>query len=172
MTTLWVLSLADKKSERFDAVVSPRTTLPGAVFSPDGKWVAYASREGRATSAVYVQPFPPTGAKYQISKNEGSGYHPLWSPDGKELFYNPGPSGRLHMVSISTQPSFSFGEAVVLDRPFVGLAPLAERTFDISRDGQRFLGVIRANQSEETEVPQIQVVLNWFEELQRRVPGK
>jgi Tol biopolymer transport system component len=172
ISTLWVFSLEDKKAERFDAVMSPTNTLTGAVFSPDGKWVAYASREGRALSAVYVQPFPPTGAKYQISKNEEDGHHPLWSPDGKELFFNPGPVPGLHVVSISTQPAFSFGEAVVLARPFFSAAPSLERTYDISRDGQRFLGLLDATQSGGAEVPQIQVVLNWFDELKRRVPVK
>ena len=172
MATLWTLSLADKKSERFGAVVTPTTTLPGAVFSPDGKWVAYASREGRDMSAVYVQPFPPTGAKYQISKNEAHGHHPLWSPDGKELYFNPGPGQDFHVVSISTQPAFSFGEAVVFARPIHGDAPTVERTFDLSRDGQRFLGLIDATQSGGVETPKIQVVLNWFEELKQRVPVK
>ncbi len=172
MVTLWMLSLADKRSERFDAVVSPAGTLPGAVFSPDGKWVAYASREGRALSAVYVQPFPPDGAKYQISKNEEGGHHPLWSPDGKELYYNPGPVRNFHVVSISTQPAFSFGETVMFARPVLGGAPTAERTFDISRDGQRLLGLIATTQSGGVETPQIQVVLNWFDELKRRVPVK
>ena len=80
MTTLWTWSLKDRKAERFDAVVSPvgpAGALTGAVFAPDGKWVAYASGEGRRTPAVYVQPFPTTGAKYQISKNEEAGHHPV-----------------------------------------------------------------------------------------------
>ena len=77
MTTLWTWSLKDRTAERFDAVVSPVSTLTGAVFAPDGKWVAYASGEGRTRSAVYVQPFPPTGTKYQISKNEDFGHHPV-----------------------------------------------------------------------------------------------
>ncbi|OFW20401.1 MAG: hypothetical protein A3H97_20960 [Acidobacteria bacterium RIFCSPLOWO2_02_FULL_65_29] len=86
-TALWVLSLKDRKAARFDAVESPATTLTGAVFSPDGRWVAYASREGRTSSAVYLQPFPPTGAKYQISKNADDAHHPVWSPDGAELVF-------------------------------------------------------------------------------------
>src|SRR5262249_21446869 len=60
-----------------------------AVFSPDGRWVAYSAREkGRLRNSLYVQPFPPTGAKYQINREE-DGHHPLWSSDGKRLFYNP-----------------------------------------------------------------------------------
>jgi Tol biopolymer transport system component len=87
--SLWVFSLKDRKAARFDAVESPGRTLTGAVFSPDGRWVAYAS-SGRSLSAVYVQPFPPTGAKYQISKNADDGHHPIWSPDGAELLFGLG----------------------------------------------------------------------------------
>ena len=150
-------------------------SLPGAVFAPDGKWVAYASSEGRTRSALYVQPFPPTGAKYQISKNEEFGHHPVWSPDGKELFFAPGAGPRLHVVSIATQPAFSFGEAVAITRPFLNAGPWLERPFDISRGGQRFLGLIDAAQaalSGGPQAPQIRVVQNWQEELKRLVPTR
>jgi eukaryotic-like serine/threonine-protein kinase len=179
MAALWAFSVKDKKAERFDAVVSPwdgtSGVLPGAVFAPDGKWVAYASRERR--SAVYVQPFPPTGFKFQISKNEEAGHHPVWSPDGKALFYIPGP-GQLHMVRIETQPAFSAGEVVRLaQQPFgIAGAPWFERPYDIGRDGQRVLGVIDATlvqtQLGTPEASQIRVVLNWGEELKRLVPAK
>ncbi len=124
-TALWVFSLKDKKAARFDAVESPATTLTGAVFSPDGRWVAYASREGRTSSAVYVQPFPPTGAKYQISKNADDGHHPMWSPDGAELLFTPGQGPRLNAVRVTTRPSFTFSEAMPVPRPFQDLGPLS-----------------------------------------------
>ncbi len=55
-----------------------------AKFSPDGRWVAYDSDESTRPE-VYVQPYPPTGAKWMISKNGGA--HPMWRRDGKELFH-------------------------------------------------------------------------------------
>ena len=174
-TSLWVFSLKDRKAARFDAGESPARTLPGAVFSPDGRWVAYASQEGRALSAVYVQPFPPTGAKYQISKNADVGHHPMWSPDGTELWFGMGVGvAPLNAVRITTQPSFTVGEAMPVPRPFQGAVPSLERPYDISRDGQHFLGLIDAAQtpSGAPAAPQIQVVLNWFEELKARVPAR
>ena len=124
---------------------------------------------------MYVQPFPPTGAKFQISKNEDDAHHPVWSPDGKELFFTPGPGTRVSAVSISTQPTFRLGEAALLARPFTNEGKTVERPFDISRDGQRFLGMIDATQAVQSGRPQaeqIQVVLNWFEDLKARAPTK
>jgi serine/threonine-protein kinase len=177
-TSLWVFSLKDRKAARFDAVESSATTsgrtLTAAVFSPDGRWVAYGFQEGqRVSSAVYVQPFPPTGAKYQISKNADAGHHPMWSPDGAELLFNPG-QGSLNAVRITTQPSFTVGEAMPVPHPFMSATPNFERPYDISRDGQHFLGLIDAAQTQSgaPAAQQIQVVLNWFEELKARVPSK
>lgn len=97
--SLWTFSLQDKKATPFGGVLSSNPS--GAVFSPDGRWVAYQSNEAGRLDAVCVQPFPATGAKYQISKGD-DGHHPLWSPDGSELFYIPGP-GQFVVVSIATQ---------------------------------------------------------------------
>jgi hypothetical protein len=78
---IWTYSLKDKKASPL--IDTPGVTEHSSRFSPDGKWIAYTSIEtGRFE--VFVQPFPLTGAKYQISKQGGG--HALWSPDGKELF--------------------------------------------------------------------------------------
>src|SRR5713101_1984253 len=128
-----------------DCIVESPTAGGVVVFSPDGRWVAYASQEGRLSSAVYVQPFPPTGAKYQISKNADDGHHPIWSPDGAELLFGLGPGTlNLNAVRVTRQPSFTVGEAMPVPRRFQGAAPAFERPYDISRDGQHFLGLIDA----------------------------
>ncbi len=90
----------------------------------------------------------------------------------KELFYVASPN--LYVaVSVTTRPTFSFGNPVPVPSPAMR-SPRFERNTDIMLDGKRFLGVVAAGQtaSGAAAAPQIQVVLNWFEELKARVPTK
>jgi Tol biopolymer transport system component len=168
------LSLPDKKVTPVGGIQS--VFPPSATFSPDGRWVAYSATapELRAGN-LFVEPFPTTGATYPISK--GNGFHPMWSPDGKELFYSTGGGAGISQVvavSVTTRPTFTFGNPVPVPSGFLGHGQNAERNNDITSDGKRFLGVVAAGQtaSGAPAAPQIQVVLNWFEELKARVPVK
>jgi Tol biopolymer transport system component len=164
--SLWILSLDDKKVAPFAAVQSLQPI--NATFSRDGRWVAYQSNE-TGTQQVFAQPFPPTGAKYQISKT--SGFYPLWFRDGKELSYVPGP-GQLGIVNVTTQSSFTFTNLVLVPRgALVVRGPAFERNYDVARDG-RIVGVVPASQTQSgaQTSPQVQVVLNWFEDVTQRVP--
>jgi serine/threonine-protein kinase len=170
--SLWAFSLEDKKAMPFGGVQSG--TPITAAFSPDGRWIGYHSDEtGR--DAIYVQPFPATGAKYQIPRNDPSqnDHHPVWSSDGKELFYIPA-LGALAAVNVTTQPSFAFGNAVPVPRKFTGgstnSAQSNERDYDVTPDG-KIVGPTLASAETHT-APEIRVVLNWFEELKRLVPTK
>ena len=100
----------------------------------------------------------------------------MWSPDGKELFYFAGGGGtQFEAVSVTTRPTFTFGNPVSVPRPFAPGRQGFERNYDITLDGKRFLGVVAAGQSSTSgapTAPQIEVVLNWFEELKARVPTK
>ena len=100
----------------------------GARFSPDGQWIAYASRDQGEKMTIYVQPFPPTGSKFPLFvKGPNPTAHKVaWSPDGKELFYVPR-IGEFEAVTITTTPTFAFGNAVRVPRPFQPGAP-NERT--------------------------------------------
>jgi serine/threonine-protein kinase len=170
--SLWTFSLQDRKATPFGAVHSSNPT--NAAFSPDGKWVAYASTE-RGIGTIYVQPFPATGIKYQLfAKGSDSPHHPRWSPDGKELFYDANPKlTGFEAVSVTTQPTFAFGNAVTVPKLFL-MAGMGLRTpYDIAPDG-RLVGRITAGQMEyvRSSSDQIQVVLNWFEDLKARVPTR
>ena len=124
------------------------------------------------TVDIYAEPFPPTGSRRRISQN--GGYWPLWSRDGGELFYRPARSTlgiTLRSVDIETEPAFSFSneQTLPIDR-FIVVG--YHRDYDITPDGERFLMVFPADEAEggEPAQPQINVVLNWFEELKERVP--
>ena len=115
-----------------------------------------------------MQPFPPTGAKYQIAR----GGRPLWSRDGTELFYVPSP-GEFMVTTVKTQPAFTFSNSVAMPRGF-GLAdPSSPRPYDMAADG-RMVAVGTAGLTEALSAgpTQIYVVLNWFEDLKARVPTK
>jgi serine/threonine-protein kinase len=165
--SLWVYSLTEKKAVPFGGVQSNYPT--GAVFSPTGDWVAYTSNEqGRTT--VYVQPDPPTDAKYQLYSRPGDSPHEVtWSPDGKELFYNPRPAA-LEAVSFTTAPTVAFGNPINVPKAFTLGPASAWRNYDVARDG-RFLGVFTPDQAGGVAptTEEIDVVINWFEELKARV---
>jgi eukaryotic-like serine/threonine-protein kinase len=167
---LWTLSMSNRKATPFDTVHS--TTPIGAVFSPDGRWFAYTSTEPGRRTTIYVQPFPPTGPMYQLfTKEADQPHHPVWSPDGRTLFYIPRPGG-FESVSVTTQPTFTFGNPVAAPRPFGGASPSVRRLYDITPDG-KFVGLVPAGQSDSgTTAPTIQVVVNWTEELKARIPTK
>jgi len=133
----------------------------GPMFSPDGHWVAYVSDES-GRDEVYVQPYPDGGRIVAIS-NEG-GREPMWSPDGRELFYRLG--GQMMVVRVETKPTFSAEEPRLL---FEGtyLQDLNTTNYDVSPDGKRFV-MIRPD--EESTLAQIIVIQNWTEELKRLVP--
>ena len=164
---MWTLSIKDGKTAPFGAVHS--STRIGAVFSPDGRWVAYARSEGRKRT-IYVEPFPPTGIKHElVAHGSELPNHPLWSPDGKELFYNPGP-GEFASVSVSTRQTFAFAEPTALRRPFGGASPLTRRPYDIMPDGRFVAAMIEGSLADGSPAAAaIHVILNWFDELRARV---
>ena len=159
---IWVLPMEGEREP--EPYIQTPFDEGGAVFSPDGRRLAYASDESGRVE-VYVQPFPTPGAKWQISA-EG-GMEPVWSRDGRELFYRNG--DRMMAVDITTEPSFSAGTPKMLfEVDFEEYGGVGRAEFDVTPDGQRFL-MIKAVEPEQP-VTKINVVLNWFEELQQRVP--
>ena len=127
------------------------------VWSPNGKWIAYASDESGRWE-VYVEPYLGPGAKTMIS-TEG-GYQPLWSRDGTELFYRSG--DKMMAARIETEPRFEVSKPEELfERRF--LSRINYRSYDVTREG-KFLMIQEPH--EPTRLG-INVVLNWFEELRR-----
>jgi len=167
--TLWTYSVRDKRTIQFGGV---RAQLPtDAIFAPDGKWVAYTSGQF-TTATIYVQPFPATGAQYELPR-PGSGsapHHPLWTSD-KTLVVNQR-AGNLDVVAVTTAPSFAFGDSVSSPRKFQTGPPNVRRTFDATPDG-RLVGLFQAGDFDSPSTSrQFTVVLNWQEELKQRVPTR
>ncbi|PYS36143.1 MAG: hypothetical protein DMG14_25305 [Acidobacteria bacterium] len=139
-------------------------------ISHDGSWLAYSANES-GRNEIYVQPFPPTGAKYQVSF--GGGRSPLWSPDGRQLFYLQGQANgtqQIVSVDVQTQPAFVAGKTAPL--PIEGvIADTGPRSYDISPDGKFFVVMLPQAQANDKAPPeQVNVALNWFDELKQRVP--
>ncbi len=133
-------------------------------FSPDGRWLAYASDES-GRQEIYVQPYPGPGGKWPISADGGR--EPVWNRNGRELFYRNG--DRMMAVEIATQPGFAAGKPRMLfDGPYE-LTVFAAPNYDVSPDGRRFL-MLKHSEQGAAALTQINIVLNWSEELKRRVP--
>ena len=120
-----------------------------------------------------MQRFPDLGERQQIS-TEG-GMDPTWSPDGQALFYlgsrGGGGPDEMAVVTIDPGPPLSVGNPEVLfDDSGYPRDPGQGRMYDIAPDGQRFLMVSDPARDDRGTARQINVVLNWFEELTARVP--
>jgi serine/threonine-protein kinase len=129
-------------------------------ISPDGKWIAYQSTES-GEMEIYVRPFPDTAAgRWQISV--GGGFAPLWSPDGKEIFYRT--QRDLFAVTFRTTPTFqhSAPQRVLSLNDYV-LAGTRGIRYDVAPDGRLLLLKEAGRESRNRVV----VVQHWFEELRR-----
>jgi Tol biopolymer transport system component len=162
---LVVVPLATPKhSETF---ASTRFNEIQARFSPDGKWVAYASDES-GRFEVYVRPFPAGSGQWPIS-SEG-GVQPEWRGDGKELFFLSA-TGKLMGADVSavgeTFAARAPKELLTVDVPET-VAPYPS-DYAVSADGQNFLINTTVDQ---TVKPALTVLLNWQEELKQRVPTR
>ena len=163
------IGLVSMEGDRAMELLLDTGTVEGApAISPDGGWIAYQSNETGQTE-VHVQRFPTLGGRQTISTAGGA--QPLWSPDGRELFYRA-PNGMMVVPVLSTEPTFRAGDPEVLfDTQYFAQGTF--RTYDLHPDGQRFLLVKDAALSDDSGTstqPQIILIQNWSGKLQRIVP--
>ena len=138
-----------------------------ARISPDGRWIAYTSDES-GRDEVYLQRFPELGDKRSVS-TEG-GVQPVWSRDGRTLYYR-GPRS-IMSVAISHREPYRVGapEALFPD-DFVRGQGVGHTSYDVAPDGRLFLlQALSASGDASVDSIQFQVALDWFEELEERVP--
>jgi len=158
-TDLWFVTLPDLKASLF---LKAPSVLRNGQFSPDGKWVAYASNE-TGKWEIYVTSFPKPGGKWQVSV--GGGEQPRWRGDGKELFYLAS-NGKVMAASVTTGANFDASTPVALfqasPRQPVPIYDLF--VYDVSRDGQRFL---INTQLIDGETQHMSIILNWPAKLNK-----
>jgi dipeptidyl aminopeptidase/acylaminoacyl peptidase len=169
---IWVLPLSGDRRPR--VIIQTRFNEAYLDFSPDGRWLAYASDES-GRSEVYVQPYPGPGPRQQVSTDGGTA--PAWSRDGRELFYTTTHSiggqatfTKMMAVPVALRPTFTAGTPRMLFQGRYGATAII-RGYDVMPDGRRFLMV---QQKERPAVSAADMILvqNWFEELKARAPTK
>jgi Tol biopolymer transport system component len=125
-------------------------TVSQPSFSPDGKWVAFSSNES-GTDHIYVVPFPPTGAKWQVSVNAGA--QPMWRRDGRELYFLSSGSGQIMAADVRLGTAFEAGPPRAL---FVtNIVPQSGNSqYVVTGDGQRFIAMVPV-------AANIQAIVDW-----------
>jgi serine/threonine-protein kinase len=172
--TIWTLSPGSGNKPQFIAGGRDADQAGGADFSPDGKWIAYHTNV-TTPPHIQIQPFPPTGARWDTASEGGS--YPMWSKDFGELFYRRQTAsadlGKLAVVDVSIaggSPHFTNERILPIRFQLFG-----NRDYDITKDGKRMIVIVPEGKAEAPrapERPQINVVLNWVEELKSRVPSR
>jgi len=161
LNQVWALPMSGDRTPAASVTSAGTNDFPR--FSPDGKWIAYASNDSQAFE-VYVQTFPAGHGTWQIST--GGGIQPRWRRDGKELFYLA-PDRRLMAVPVRSGSSFQFGVPVPLFKTkTVGGASYNSgysAQYDVTPDGQRFL----LNTEADATATPLTVVLNWTAALKK-----
>jgi serine/threonine-protein kinase len=142
-------------------------------FSPDGRWLAYASNESGA-SEIYVRPFPEgaLGARAGWQISTGGGSHPIWSPNARELFFR-GADSRIWVVTYTVH-----GDSFIAGKPhawseqrLMALLSPPVGTYDLAPGGKRFAAILYTDgTAEQKPITRLTFLLNFFDELRRRVP--
>src|SRR5262249_11374508 len=163
-TDLWVLPIDSKGAAgKPEPYLQSEAFERNGQFSPDGRWIVYASDESiRGQFQVYVQSFPVGAGKFQISTGAG-GSMPRWRGDGREIFY-AAPDGKLIAGEVNTTPRFeASAPQPLLDlRAMPVGSPVPVFRYDVTLDGKRFLVITPQTGVEGSGPPTpIAVVLNW-----------
>jgi serine/threonine-protein kinase len=158
-TGVWVLPLDGDHAPR-PFFQEPAGELNGQI-SPDGRWVAYQLPVS-SRHEIYVAPFPGPGARHQISTDGGT--EPLWSRDGRELFFQ----SRTQLMAVTVAPGAAFSAStprLVHEGRFLKSIN-GNTSWSLTPDGSRFLRI--QNVEPERAITQFEMVFHWFSELKQR----
>ena len=164
-----MLSLEGERRE--ETLLKTKFSENNGDVSPHGRWLAYESDES-GQGQVYLAPFPDVNtSKRQVST--GGGTRPLWSKDGRELFYYVAPD-TVMAVPVSPGPNLALGKPAVVVKGSYARAVSPGRHYDVSPDGKRFLLLkdVETAPGAKPVPPEIHFVQHWAEELNRLVPAK
>ncbi len=163
---IWLLSSTGERAAK-PWLESPHDEF-GAMFSPDGRWIAYTSDES-GRKQVYVRPYPGPGGKTIVSTDGGA--EPLWARTGRELFYREG--DKVLVVDVQTEPELILGTPKLLFQGNYAQGGEIDtaRNYDVRADDQRFL-MVKPTPVQSQPITRLHVVTNWFAELKAKVPTK
>ena len=171
--SLWTVAVDSRTVTPLDTTSS--VEWPNSQFSPDGKWIAFVRAPSTdlesSDRGIFVRAFP-TGDRVYQAPRQMVDFHPVWSRDGRELiFVASATAGTMTAVGVKAAAGVTFGaptrfpSSVTGDRLSVSL-----RAYDLLPDG-RFIGLVTEDQSRRAST-EIRVILNWFDELNSKVPAK
>jgi len=168
------LDLRQPDGERTVLVDGGTQGVPwSAAVSPDGRLLAYQSTESGRTE-VYVRWLRDGGRVVKVSRDGGR--HPVWRPDGRELFFVKGrflASQQMMAVDVHLGATDPLGTPKVLcELPSDVRTTSSQQSYDVTRDGQRFLFVRDLRRDVPPPPSEMRVILNWFDELKAKVPTR
>ena len=159
-----------ERGTRYDDSAPARVIVPRgrhADFSQDGRFFVYELGEEQ----LYVQPYPVEGDAGPIPISTDAGLAPVWIRNGGELVYaDTGASDSFQVIEVETEPTFDRGNPVELFPRAEPGQVFGRRNYDVNADGQKFVVVMPTGGAAATQSLQVNVILNWFEELKERVP--
>jgi eukaryotic-like serine/threonine-protein kinase len=165
--SMLMLKMMNEYQSSPEPFVEDEPWAEGATFSPDGRYVAYMSRETDRYE-VYIRAYPRSGGKVPVSV--GGGREALWARTG-ELFYRSATGDRMWAVPITTEPTLEVGnpKELFVGRYSIRIGGSPRPLYDATRDGQRFVMLQDTDDdgSTDSSLRRIVVVQNWTEELKR-----
>jgi eukaryotic-like serine/threonine-protein kinase len=156
---IWALPIAgDRKAF---PIVQTAAFEGYASLAPGDRWIAYQATTEHGPTQIYVEPFPPTGRKFQVSSS--GGIEPVWRPDGKELFFLS-PEGRMMAAAVDISTQFQSATPVPLFRaPTVAPQGAVGRHYAVAKDGRFLVNVLQ----QQSSTAPITVVVNWLSAVQK-----